>query len=82
MKWRFMITTAVGNAHVFLVLHDSETKREYGVHIEISDPRLFVDNTSTSFPSVTLEGVFVMQELTDLDFCKSGWKDRLFDESV
>lgn len=82
-KGHFMITTVVGNAHAFLVLHDYETKRDYGVHIEISNPRLFVDSyANQSFPPVTLEGDFVMQELADLDFCKSGSKGRLFDESV
>lgn len=77
-----MITTLVGNAQAFLVVHDSETKRDYGIRIEISDPCLFIDCTDKSFSSVTLQGGFVMQELSDLDFCKSGSKGRLFDESV
>lgn len=72
-----MMTTVVGNAHLFLVVHDSETKRDYGIRIEISDPILFTNCTN-----VTLQGDFVMQELADLDFCKSGSKGRLLDESV
>ena len=72
MKGRSMITTVVGNAHVFLVVHDLETNRDFGVHVEISDPRLFINNTNTNFSPVTLQGDFVKQELADLDFCKSG----------
>lgn len=71
-----MMTTVVGNAHLFLVVHDSETKRDYGIHIEISDPLLFINHTNA-----TLQGEVVMQELADLDFCKSGSKGRLLDES-
>lgn len=82
MKGRSMITTVVGNAHVFLVVHDSETKRDYGIHIEISDPRLSIDYTNTNFSPVTLQGDFVMQELADLDFFKSGSKDVLLNGSV
>lgn len=76
MKGRFMITTVVGNAQVFLVVHDFETKRDYGIRIEISDPSLLINNRT----NVTLQGKIVMQERADLDFCKSGLKERLFDE--
>jgi len=77
-----MITTVVGNAHVFLVMHDLETNKDFGVHVEISDPSLFINNTGTKLPPVTLQGDFVKQELADLDFCKSGVKVGLPDESV
>lgn len=75
MKGLSMITTVVGNAQVFLVVHDFETKRDYGIRIEISDPSLLINRTN-----VTLQGEIVMQERADLDFCKSGLKERLFDE--
>lgn len=82
MKGRFMITTIVGNAQVFLVMHDCKTNRDYGVRVEISDPCLYIERTDTGFSSVGLQGKFVMQESADLDFCKSCSKERLLDESV
>lgn len=77
-----MLTTVVGNAHVFLVMHDLETDRDFGVHMEISYPCLSVERTNTNFSSVTLQGDFVKQELADLDFCNLGYKAGLLDESV
>lgn len=77
-----MITTVVGNAHAFLVMHDLETNKDFGIHVEISNPCLSVDSTNMNFPPVTLQGDFVKQELADLDFCKSGLNVGLPDESV
>lgn len=78
-----MINQIVGNAHVFMVMRDMNTKEEYGVHLEITDPR-FILNSHASGVSVpvTLHGDCFNQEVYDLDFCKSGSIERLSNESV
>lgn len=73
----------VGNAHLFMVLYDMDTKKEYGVHFEITDPR-FVLNSYASGVSVpvTLNGDCFNQEVYDLGFCKTGLIERSSNESV
>ena len=86
MKGRFMISQSVivGNAHVFMVFYDMDTKKEYGVHFEITEPYLILNNSNASGVSipVTLNGYCVSQEIYDLDFCKSGSIERLPNESI
>lgn len=69
MKGRFMITEVVGNAQVFVVIREIETGKDYGLHIEVSDPRLFSsysgDQVDNSYFS--MEGVEVLKEIIELE---------------
>lgn len=58
------IAQRVGNAHVFIVLHDLETDKDYGMHVEVTDTSFSHSGVGGDFE---LEGTIVSKEVLDLD---------------
>lgn len=58
------IAQCVSNVHAFIILHDLETDKDYGMHVEVA-------NTSFSHSGIggefELEGTLVAKEVFDLD---------------
>lgn len=61
-----MMTKVVGNAQIFVVSQDTQTGKEYGMHIEVSGSNLELTNYGAT-GSVTLTGDAVSREIIDLD---------------
>ena len=62
-----MTTEMVGNAQVFVVLREIETGKEYGLHIEVSDPRLLVSRSQVDNSYFYMEGFEVLNETIELE---------------
>lgn len=62
-----MKTVTVGNAQVFLVVHNIENDIDYGIRLEVSNP--IVDMVCTDRIDLDLEmtGTVVRQDIVDLD---------------
>lgn len=63
------MTTVVGNAHVFYVVHDMERNEDYGVHVEVRAPcfELHYKYADDLTPTFFAEGEFVNRELIKLE---------------
>ncbi len=57
------IAQCVGNAHVFIVLHDLETDKDYGMHVEVTDISFSHSGIGGDFE---LDGTMVSNETVEL----------------
>lgn len=65
----------VGNAQVFVVVHDMQTGKEYGMHYEVSGSSIEIfDHGATG--AVTLMGEAVSREIIDLDSYRTIDKEK------
>lgn len=57
------IAQRVGNAHVFIVFHDLETDKDYGIHAEVTDVSFSHSGIGGDFE---LDGTLVSNETVEL----------------
>ena len=57
----------VGNAQVFVVVHDMQTDKEYGMRFEVSGSNLEIFNNGAN-GSLALTGDMVSREIIDLEY--------------
>lgn len=77
MKGRFAMgpMKVVGNAQVFIVVHDMQTGMDLGMHYEVSGPSIdLFDYGATG--SITLHGEVASREIIDLDSYKTINKEK------
>lgn len=73
----------VGNAQVFIVVHDTQTDKEYGMHFEVSGPSIELLNYGAN-GTITLNGDVISREIINLDSYKTMNKEKAlrWNESV
>ncbi|MBO5629445.1 MAG: hypothetical protein J5965_10270 [Aeriscardovia sp.] len=65
----------VGNAQVFVVVHDMQTDKEYGMRFEVSDPSIELFNYGATGP-ITLNGEVISREIINLDSYETMNKEK------
>lgn len=62
------ILKPVGNAHVFLVIEESDTGAQYGLHLVLSDQRIKISSDPWANSEFDLQGT--IQEKESFELCK------------